>query len=146
MAALLFQILDYIQLELVEVPDDLTCTQLLQQWHVPRSDETDKPVLFEDLHFEKASYEKDVNGTKYLERVAVDYNPTPHFARISSQSKIERLAQELEEANKANYLNDINVQALYCQFTVICNSYSPLKVFVLIRCAVLYQLLSFRSE
>ena len=41
-AALLFQILDYIQLELVEVPDDLTCTQLLQQWHVPRSDETDK--------------------------------------------------------------------------------------------------------
>ena len=73
----IFQILDYIQLELVEVPDDLTCTQLLQQWHVPRSDETDKSVLFEDLHFEKASYEKDVNGTKYLERVAVDYNPIP---------------------------------------------------------------------
>ena len=106
-AALLFQILDYIQLELVEVPDDLTCTQLLQQWHVPRSDETDEPVLVEDLHFEKASYEKDVNGTKYLESVAVDYNPTPHFARISSPSKIERLAQVLEEANKVNYLNKL---------------------------------------
>ena len=77
MAALLFRILDYIQLELVEVPDHLTCTQILQQWHVPRSDKTEETVLFEDLPFEKASYEKDVNGTKYLERVAVDYNPTP---------------------------------------------------------------------
>ena len=72
---------------------------------MPRSDETEEPVLFEDLHFEKASYVEDVNGTKYLERVAVDYNPTSHFAGISSQSKIERLAQGLEEANKANYLN-----------------------------------------
>ena len=26
---------DFIELELTEVPDDLTCTQLLQQWHVP---------------------------------------------------------------------------------------------------------------
>ena len=30
----------------------------------------------------------------------------------------------------------IHFQALYCQFTVICNSYSPLKVFVFLRCAV----------
>ena len=29
--ALLFQIIDYIQLELKEIPDDLTGTQLLQQ-------------------------------------------------------------------------------------------------------------------
>ena len=31
-AAILFQIIHYIQLESKEVPDDLTCTQLLQQW------------------------------------------------------------------------------------------------------------------
>ena len=58
-AALLFQILDYIQLELKEVPDNVTSTQLLQQWHVPRADESDEAVLFEDIKFEKASLEKD---------------------------------------------------------------------------------------
>ena len=63
-AAVLFQILDYIELELKEVPDDLTCTQVLQQWHVPRGDEVDKPVLYEDMTFEKARYEKDAKGRK----------------------------------------------------------------------------------
>ena len=42
-AALLFQILDYIQLELTEVPDDLTCTQLLQQWHWHKIQQQVKP-------------------------------------------------------------------------------------------------------
>ena len=37
--ALLFQLLKYIQLDLKVIPDDLTCTQVLQQWHVPRNDE-----------------------------------------------------------------------------------------------------------
>ena len=32
------------------------------------------------------------------------------------------------------FVSRINFQALYCQFTVICNSYTPLKVFVLLRC------------
>ena len=32
----------------------------------------------------------------------------------------------------------INFQTLYCQFTVICSSYAPLKVFVLLRCAVCF--------
>jgi hypothetical protein len=31
---------------------------------VPRSDEVDKPVLYEDMTFEKACYEKDGNGRK----------------------------------------------------------------------------------
>ena len=33
--ALLFQIIEYKQLGMTEIPDQLTCTQLLQQWHVP---------------------------------------------------------------------------------------------------------------
>ena len=33
--ALLFQIIEYKQLDMTEIPDQLTCTQLLQQWHVP---------------------------------------------------------------------------------------------------------------
>ena len=46
-------------MELTEVPDDPTRTQLLRQWHVPRSDETDEAMLFEDLSFDKASYDNE---------------------------------------------------------------------------------------
>ena len=45
-AALLFQLLDFIQLEATEVPDDLTCTKLLQKWHVFSGEEM-KTVLFD---------------------------------------------------------------------------------------------------
>ena len=63
-AALLFQLLEYIQLDSKVVPDDLTCTQLLQQLHVPRSDELEEPILYEDVVFERASYEKDKSDKK----------------------------------------------------------------------------------
>ena len=44
--ALLFQVIEYKHLELSEIPNDHTCTQLLQQWHVPRKDECDEAVLY----------------------------------------------------------------------------------------------------
>ena len=108
-AALLFQVIDYIELELSEVPDDLTCTQLLQQWHVPRTDELDEPVLYEDITFEKASYEKDASGRKHSteKRQMTDYNPIPHFARQTSQSKIKEFANELEQEGRAEYLQQV---------------------------------------
>ena len=46
---------------------------------------------YEDVIFEKASYyEKDTSG-KMLKRETPDvvYNPTPHFARETSQQKIK---------------------------------------------------------
>ena len=45
-AALLFHLLDFIQLEATEVPDDLTCAKLLQQWNVFSGEEM-KAVLFD---------------------------------------------------------------------------------------------------
>ena len=54
--ALLFQIIEYKQLDMTEIPDHLTCTQLLQQWHVPRKDESDDPVLYENIAFKKSDY------------------------------------------------------------------------------------------
>ena len=108
-AALLFQVIDYIQLELSEVPDDLTCTQLLQQWHVPRTDELDEPVLYEDIKFEKASCEKDASVRMHStpKRMMRDYNPVPHFARQTSQNKIKEFANELEKKGKAKYLQHV---------------------------------------
>ena len=54
-AAGLFQVLDFIELELTEVPDDLTCTQLLQQWHVPSCEDIKTAVLFDSVKFSKAT-------------------------------------------------------------------------------------------
>jgi hypothetical protein len=59
-AAIIFQLIDYIQLELTEVPDDLTCIQVLQQWHVPRNNEVVEPILYEDMKFEKPSYDDEI--------------------------------------------------------------------------------------
>ncbi len=63
-AAILFQLLDYTELDLNEVPDDKTCTQQLQQWHVPKKSDSKGPVLFEDLIFPQDTYEKDQKGRK----------------------------------------------------------------------------------
>ena len=66
--ALLFQVIEYKQLDMTEIPDHPTCTQLLQQWHVPRKDESDEAVLYENIVFEKAVYEKDVQARKRKHR------------------------------------------------------------------------------
>ena len=57
--ALMFQIIEYVQLQLKEIPDDLTCTQLLQQWHVPRNDEL-------NLFFTRMSYLSELLTRKTL--------------------------------------------------------------------------------
>ena len=44
--AMLFQIIEYKQIDLTDTPDDLTCIQVLQQWHVPGKDECDEAVLY----------------------------------------------------------------------------------------------------
>ena len=50
-AAILFQLLDFCELELSQVPDEKTCTEELQQWHVQKIIQTQNAVLFEDLIF-----------------------------------------------------------------------------------------------
>ncbi len=91
-AALLYQINDYIQLELSEVPDDL---------------------------FEKSSFEQDHKETRKhacssTSTYKETYNPTPHFARAPSQAKVQQLAQGLEQAGKASYLKN-SLQSNNCQ-------------------------------
>ena len=58
-AVMLYQIIDYVQLELLEVPLSLTCTQVQQKWNVPHGEASDDAVLFEDIAFKKSSYQKD---------------------------------------------------------------------------------------
>ena len=62
-AATLLQIYDFVELGLSIVPDDKSCTDILQQWNVPKNTATESPLLFTDLKFEKANFEKD-NGNR----------------------------------------------------------------------------------
>ncbi len=89
--ALLFHFLD-----MTEIPDHLTCAQLLQQWHVPRKDESDEAVLYESIVFKNAVYEKDIKKNNKRKRSQPSkeevYNPTPDFAKVVQQTEIEKLA------------------------------------------------------
>ena len=82
-AALLFQILDVIQVELSEVPDNLTCTQLLQQWHVPSSEDLKTALLFDNIKFGKAT------STRKCYKVE-NINPAPGFAKNVTQNDIRK--------------------------------------------------------
>ena len=55
-AALLYTMLDFVNLNLKAIPTELTCTQLPQKWNVPSgsSKTLDKAVKFDHLLFEKA--------------------------------------------------------------------------------------------
>ncbi len=50
-AALLYNILDYTELGLNEIPPDKTCTELPQQWHKPKNITYNGPALFSEIQF-----------------------------------------------------------------------------------------------
>ncbi len=63
-AATLFQLLDYIELGLSDIPDKKTCTEEIQKWYIPRKDKVQEALLFEDLTFPQDTYDKDKKGRK----------------------------------------------------------------------------------
>ena len=104
-AAMLYQIIDYVQLELLEVPSSLTCTQVLQQWNVPHGEVSDDAVLFEDIAFKKSSYLKD-KKRKYRTERNQNYNPTPSNRQVT-ETDIKTLVNSLECNKKAPYLCNV---------------------------------------
>ena len=102
-AALLFQILDFVQLEVNKVPDDFTCTQLLQQWHVPASEYTKSAVFFDHAKFTKATAKKRSYTTSQL----TENNPAAAFAKNVTESNIKKLKDGLKAANTCNYFQSL---------------------------------------
>ena len=100
---------------MTEIPDHLTCTQLLQQWHVPRKDESDEPVLYENIAFKKSDYEKDIQGKKRKKSFGdIEYDPTPEFARTVEQSDIKKLAESLNSSDPNSYFGKL-LESNECQ-------------------------------
>ncbi len=82
-AATLFQLLDYTELGLSDIPDEKTCTKEIQKWHIHRKDKAQEALLFEDLTFPHDTYDKDKKGRK---------RPVPKVKRdyISSKEKVSK--------------------------------------------------------
>jgi hypothetical protein len=114
----LYQLLDYIELGLSDIPDDKTCTQELQKWHVPRKNTTQAALLFEDLIFPQDSYDKDKKGRKrpIPEGKREDYCSTREKV---SKDDLEQLKTSLEKARSTCHLVGIlgNTNCEPCEFT-----------------------------
>lgn len=61
-SATLYQQVEYQQLDIKVVPDDETCTGILQKWHFPREGQNQEPIKFSELQFYKADVRKDDKG------------------------------------------------------------------------------------
>jgi hypothetical protein len=100
-AATLFQIHDFVELGLSTVPDDKSCTDVLQQWNVPKNSNVSDVLLFTDLTFEKSNYESDT--TKKRKRPIVsasrDYCATPCTEREITVERIQELRKGLSGSN-----------------------------------------------
>ena len=119
-AALLFTLLDFVNLDAKVVPNDLTCTQVSQKWHVPASANMTLPkaVRFEDLEFEKAEVHKK-RKRPVVTGVRESFCATPPFAYKKGADDLKRLAENLSKAGKA---------ILFCE-AIKSNSYEPCTSF-----------------
>ena len=72
--------------------------------------------FLEDIKFEKCSYEQDNKAKKHActSKEAV-YNPTPHFVRVSSQTRIEGLAKGKGRTGRESKLIRKMLQSNNCQ-------------------------------
>ena len=95
-AALLYQLVEFKQLNLDFIPDDKTCTDQLQQWHVP-GEGMNHPIKFSELKFEKADLTKDLSATRKRPLVCGKrkYCASPIFAHTPSEEKIKQLSDGL---------------------------------------------------
>lgn len=83
-AALLYTLLDFVNLNLHQIPQELTCTQVAQKWSVPSdsSKTLKKAVKFEELSFEKAEFNK-TSKRPIVSGRRENYCATPPFARVT---------------------------------------------------------------
>ena len=105
-AATLFQLLDYIELDLSDIPDDKTCTQDIQQWHVRKKSTAQEALLFEDLISPKTPMKRTKKGRKR----AVPEGKRDSYSLMCEKvckGDLEHLKAGLEEAKSTCYLTGV---------------------------------------
>jgi len=100
-AALLFTLLDYTNMELKSIPATLTCTQVAQKWHQPLSTNMtlNHAAKFSELVFEKAEVGKTKKRSVCGTRDA--YCATPPCALKITEDDLKTLTNNLKAAGKA---------------------------------------------
>ena len=88
-AALLYILVDYSNMDLKEVPGELTCTQVGQRWHI--------------LSFEKAEEGKS-KKRQIIKGERQGYCAVPPFAWNTSREELSGLAKKSRLAGKASLL------------------------------------------
>jgi hypothetical protein len=107
-AATLYQLVDYKELDIVVIPDDKACTDVLQQWHDPGELNNSEAILFSDLTFEKADAYKDQFSTRKRPLVSGrrEFCSLPRDI-TSSEGKIKSLCDSLEQLGEGSYMSTI---------------------------------------
>ena len=102
-AALLYNILDYVELGICEIPADKTCTEKPQQWHKPKGNVDEGPVLFSEIQFVHHTYgkRKAEEGALQMEKMKQYRACTSIFSRVTEDS-IRELCTSLEAGNNAS--------------------------------------------
>ena len=119
-AALLYTILDFVNLNLRQIPQNATCTQLPQAWSVPSgsSKSLEKAVKFEELLSEKAEASKP-NKRYMVKGKREAYCATPQFALSETMEEIKAMANAFNDANQATLFTD----------ALASNNYEPCQLF-----------------
>ncbi len=101
-AALLYNILDYVELGLHEIPSDQTCTDQPQQWNRPKGNEPNAPALFSDIKFVHHTYGKR-KAEEYALRVdkIKRFQACPPSCNLITEDKLRKFCTSLEANNNA---------------------------------------------
>ncbi len=100
--ALLYTVLDYVESDLSEIPEDASCTDKPQQWNKPHSTVVSGGAIpIEELLFTKHSYYGDKTHQKSEKRAqrSLDrqaYNASPSFATKVNELQIKTLCENLK--------------------------------------------------
>ena len=100
-AALLYTLVDYSNMDLKEIPGELACTQVGQRWHIPADARgiPSKAIKVKDISFEKAEEGKS-KKRQILKGERQGYCAVPPFAWNTSKEELSGLAKKLRLAGK----------------------------------------------
>ena len=105
-AALLYSLMDFVNLGLQNVPKELTCTQVAQKWSLPsNSNKTLKTAMkFDYLMFEKAEINKQYKRKKPRD-IRNNYCATPPFAKTTTK-EMQSMTDLFRKAERTSLLCD----------------------------------------
>ena len=118
-AALLYTLLDFVNSGAREVPEEMTCTQVAQKWHVPSQCNTTlkKAVKFHDLTFEKADECK--KPKRCVFDASESFCATPQYAYSTDSAELKGFVENLCSIGSAD---------LFCK-SLASNQFEPCKLF-----------------